>query len=33
MKRVARPPEDARPLRLRSGEEQVAKRPILGEDL
>ena len=27
----ARPPEVARPLRLRRGEEQAAQRPILGE--
>jgi hypothetical protein len=31
MKRAARPPEGARPLRLRRGEEQVAKQTILGE--
>jgi hypothetical protein len=29
---AARPPEGARPLRLRGGEEQPAKRAILGED-
>lgn len=31
MRRGARPPEGARPLRLRSGEEQLAERAILGE--
>ena len=29
--RAARPPEGARPLRSRRGEEQDAQRPILGE--
>jgi hypothetical protein len=29
---AARPPEGARPLRLRRGEEQAAQRTILGED-
>jgi len=29
--RAARPPEGARPLRLRRGEEKAAKRAILGE--
>jgi len=28
---AARPPEGARPLRLRRGEEQPAQRAILGE--
>jgi hypothetical protein len=28
---AARPPEGARPLRLRRGEEQAAQRTILGE--
>jgi hypothetical protein len=30
---AARPPEGARPLRLRWGEEMAAKRTILGEDI
>ena len=29
---AARPPEGARPFRLRRGEEQTAQRAILGED-
>jgi hypothetical protein len=31
MKRAARPPEGARPLRSRRGEEQFAQRTVLGE--
>jgi hypothetical protein len=31
MKRAARPPEGARLLRFRRGEEQFAKQTILGE--